>query len=25
LPAGPYVNDEDVKYIVDSIKAAIVG
>ena len=25
LPAGPYVTDEDVKYIVDSIKAAIVG
>ena len=25
LPAGPYVSDEDVKYIVDSIKAAIVG
>ncbi len=25
LPAGPYVKDEDVKYIVDSIKAAIVG
>ena len=24
LPAGPYVNDEDVKYIVDTIKAAIV-
>lgn len=24
LPAGPYVKDEDVKYIVDSIKAAIV-
>ena len=23
LPAGPYVSDEDVKYIVDSIKAAI--
>ena len=25
LPAGPYVKDEDVKYIVDAIKAAIVG
>ena len=25
LPAGPYVSDEDVRYIVDSIKAAIVG
>lgn len=25
LPAGPYVNDDDVKYIVNSIKAAIVG
>ena len=24
LPAGPYVNDEDVRYIVDSIKSAIV-
>ena len=24
LPAGPYVSDEDVKYIVDNIKAAIV-
>ena len=24
LPAGPYVTDEDVKYIVDCIKAAIV-
>ena len=24
LPAGPYVKDEDVKYIVDSIKAAII-
>lgn len=24
LPAGPYVKDEDVKYIVDSIKNAIV-
>ena len=23
LPAGPYVSDEDVKYIVDTIKAAI--
>ena len=23
LPAGPYVTDEDVKYIVDTIKAAI--
>jgi dTDP-4-amino-4,6-dideoxygalactose transaminase len=25
LPAGPYVNDEDVKYIVEAIKSAIVG
>ncbi len=24
LPAGPYVSDEDVKYIVDNIKSAIV-
>ena len=24
LPAGPYVSDDDVKYIVDSIKEAIV-
>jgi len=24
LPAGPYVNDEDVKYIVDTIKSAII-
>ena len=24
LPAGPYVSDEDVKYIVDTIKSAIV-
>ena len=24
LPAGPYVTDEDVKYIVDTIKSAIV-
>lgn len=24
LPAGPYVNDEDVKYIVETIKNAIV-
>lgn len=24
LPSGPWVSDEDVKYIVDSIKAAIV-
>ena len=23
LPAGPYVSDEDVKYIVDTIKANI--
>ena len=23
LPAGPYVTDEDVRYIVDSIKNAI--
>ena len=25
LPAGPYVSDEDVKYIVETIKEAIVG
>ena len=25
LPAGPYVSDEDVKYIVDTIKSAIIG
>ncbi len=25
LPAGPYVSDDDVKYIVESIKEAIVG
>ena len=25
LPAGPYVTDEDVKYIVETIKNAIVG
>ena len=24
LPAGPYVTDEDVRYIVDCIKEAIV-
>ena len=24
LPAGPYVTDEDVKYIVETIKNAIV-
>ena len=24
LPAGPYVSDDDVRYIVDSIKAAIL-
>ena len=24
LPAGPYVTDEDVKYIIDSIKEAII-
>ena len=23
LPAGPYVSDEDVRYIVDTIKSAI--
>ena len=23
LPAGPYVTDEDVRYIVENIKAAI--
>jgi len=25
LPAGPYVTDDDVKYIVDTIKANIIG
>jgi len=25
LPAGPYVTDDDVRYIVDTIKGAIVG
>ena len=25
LPAGPYVTDEDVRYIVDTIKANIIG
>ena len=25
LPAGPYVSDEDVKYIVETIKNAIVN
>ena len=25
LPAGPYVSDEDVRYIVDTIKANIIG
>ena len=25
LPAGPYVSDEDVRYIVETIKANIVG
>ena len=25
LPAGPYVSDEDVKYIVETIKSAIEG
>ena len=25
LPAGPYVSDDDVKYIVDTIKANIIG
>lgn len=24
LPAGPYVSDDDVKYIVESIKEAII-
>ena len=24
LPAGPYVSDEDVKYMVDCIKEAII-
>ena len=25
LPAGPYVSDDDVKYIVETIKANILG
>ena len=25
LPSGPYVSDEDVRYIVDCIKSAIIG
>ena len=25
LPAGPYVSEEDVRYIVDTIKEAIIG
>ena len=25
LPAGPYVTDDDVRYIVETIKSAIVG
>ena len=25
LPAGPYVSDDDVKYIVDTIKGNIIG
>lgn len=25
LPAGPYVSDEDVRYIVKTIKTSIVG
>ena len=25
LPAGPYVTDDDVKYIVEKIKEAIIG
>lgn len=25
LPAGPYVTDDDVRYIVDTIKASIIG
>ena len=25
LPAGPYVTDDDVRYIVDCIREAIVG
>ena len=25
LPAGPYVSDDDVKYIVDTIKESIIG
>jgi len=24
LPAGPYVSDEDVRYIVETIKGAII-
>jgi dTDP-4-amino-4,6-dideoxygalactose transaminase len=24
LPAGPYVSDDDVRYIVDTMRAAIV-
>ena len=24
LPAGPYVSDDDVRYIVDTIKASII-
>jgi dTDP-4-amino-4,6-dideoxygalactose transaminase len=24
LPAGPYVSDDDVKYIVETIKSAII-
>ena len=25
LPAGPYVTDDDVRYIVENIKANIIG
>ena len=25
LPAGPYVSDDDVKYIVETIKENIIG
>jgi dTDP-4-amino-4,6-dideoxygalactose transaminase len=25
LPAGPYVSDDDVRYIVDTIKENIIG
>lgn len=25
IPAGPYVTDKDVRYIVETIKTAIIG